>query len=221
MALHLTNTQQTQAVVRQNVAQRRADRLAAEERQASVQRMAGAWEAYDQAEPVWEENKTKVETEWKRGDDAAKAIKAAETDYLATVGNEFASLVNTYAATLLNGRQIQIDVTEGITLNGDQMRDLSKSERWCVEACVMAAIARVSKSPLLLLDGADVLDREYRDVLAALLIDSLSLEFAHTIVISTAANGIEYERQFGPEFNGQVTKWIMANGDITRAPDAR
>lgn len=215
VAAFLSATLPQQADMAQRVTAASQALAQAESTLSSALRADGAWEAYIKSLPDWQANVAKANEEWARWDRAAKAIAAAEKEFLAKVGNEFAVLVDTYAARLLNGRSVKIDLAEGITLAGEPMDDLSASTRWRVEVAVMAAIAKVSRSPLLIIDGADILRGPNRDNFSALLVDTLATEFEHVIVLA-ACDAVEDEKQYTGELAGRITKWLVQNGEVTK-----
>jgi hypothetical protein len=63
---------------------------------------------------------------------------------------------------------------------------LSGSEFWRLGAAVMGAIASRANAPILVLDGADILDDRNRIELLKWLLADICQNFAHTILLSTA-----------------------------------
>ena len=61
----------------------------------------------------------------------------------------------------------------------------SGSERWRVSICVMAAIASYLRSPILVLDGADILDDRNKVALVRFLLEKIVPHFAHTLLLTT------------------------------------
>jgi hypothetical protein len=174
----------------------------------------GAWEAYDAAIPVWEDAKIKATTEWERWDRAAKDIVKAETEHVDKAGDEFGKKVAEFSSSILQGRKVTISRDEGIFLGPDPVADLSKSTRWRIEVAVMAAVAQTLKSPMLVIDGADILDAKNRELVTQFLLQKIVPAFEHVIVTSTLRGSIE-EEKIPPE-GSIMTKWALVDGELTR-----
>ena len=78
----------------------------------------------------------------------------------------------------------------------------------------MAAIARMLKSPLLVIDAADVLDERNKATMQEFLLERIVPHFQHVILTATCRGRIEDEK---PVQDARVTKWIMSNGQLSRA----
>lgn len=179
----------------------------------SMLRVQGAWQQYDVAFPQWEDNKIKSETDWKRWDNCVKRLKDAEDAHLAKAGDAFGQLVSSFADELLQGRKLTISRENGIMLNGMPLgEDTSVSTTWRVEVCIMAAIARTLKSPLLVIDAADVLDERNKNAFLSWLLNKIVPYFGHVIITSTCRGKIEDEQPSPPG----TTKWILNNGELSK-----
>lgn len=179
----------------------------------SLLRVQGAWQQYDIAFPQWEDNKVKTEADWKRWDNCVKRLKEAEDAHLAKAGDAFGQLVSGFADDLLQGRKLTISRENGIMLNGMTLgEDTSVSTRWRVEVCIMAAIARTLKSPLLVIDAADVLDERNKNAFLSWLLNKIVPYFGHVIITSTCRGKIEDEQPSPPG----TTKWILNNGELSK-----
>jgi hypothetical protein len=181
-------------------------------RRTQLTETVGAWKAFDEAEPSYVDACVRAREQWARWDNAAKKIKAAEEDFVRSQGAGFGDLVNRIGAPILQGRRITVDPVAGVSLGIEPMGDLSKSTRWRVEAAVCAAIAVTMKSPLLVLDGADILDDANRIEFITALIDGIAPLFKHTIVTVTRSD-LEREK---PLTTPGATKWLVRNGAITK-----
>lgn len=174
----------------------------------------GAWESYEQAIPKWEEAKTFATAEWERWDKGAKAIAEAETVHINKSGDVFGQLVSDFSANILQGRKVRVSREEGIFLGEDNITDCSESTKWRVEAAVMAAVGVMLKSPLLLLDGADILDPINKQLVIGFLVQNIVQRFKHTIVTTTTARPIELEEAAPPGCG--ITKWTIQKGELKR-----
>lgn len=205
-----TNTTEMQTALKQNSENARL----LEAVYNNMTKQLGAWESYDRSVPAYEDNKLMVETDWKRWDTASKTIAAAETAHVNKAGDVFGNLVSEFSASILQGRKVRVSRDEGIWLGQDSIDDCSESTRWRVEASVMAAIAVMLKSPLLILDGADILDPVNKKAVIGFLLQNIVPRFTHTLVTTTTARPIEEEEPAGP--NVPVTKWIINNGELRK-----
>lgn len=172
----------------------------------------GAWDAYNLALPMYDENKIKSETDWKRWDLGAKQILAAEMHHMNQAGDAFASMVTDFGAYVLNGRKLKISRDEGIWLGADPIDECSKSCQWRIEVAIMAAVALTLKSPLLVIDGADILDAKNRALVSAFLIERIVPRFEHTLLTMTPRGKIEEEQTAEQKLVG---KWVMTNGELS------
>jgi hypothetical protein len=177
------------------------------------QRELGAWQAYKEALPKFQSDVVRIRDEWHAWDAAAKAIEAAEAEFIAAQGAVFGNLVSELTLTLLQGRKLRIDPTEGIFLGTEPIESVSESTRWRMEIAVMAAIAISLRSPILILDGADILDTANRRRFFEFVLQSVVPRFKHTVVLSTCRDEPEKEQ---PLNIPHATKWLVANGRISK-----
>jgi hypothetical protein len=63
---------------------------------------------------------------------------------------------------------------------------LSASQAWLLGVAVMAAIAARAKAPILVLDGADILDDRNKITLIKWVLAEICPHFSHTLLLSTA-----------------------------------
>jgi len=175
----------------------------------------GAWEQYESAEAEYDGAAVHAKQEWERWNHAAKEIAAAESEHLSKIGDHFGSLVSDLSGLLLQGRRVKIDRTDGIFLNNLSISECSESTQWRIEVAIMAAIARTMQSPLLVVDGADVLDVNNRESFIEFVLQHVCPHFEHVIVTTTARGKIEDET--APD-SDTVTKWIIHGGEMHRLP---
>jgi hypothetical protein len=109
-------------------------------------------------------------------------------------------------------RQVSIDPHGRVLLQGMVRKLLSGSEFWRLGVAVMAAIASRAKAPILVLDGADILDDRNRIELLKWLLADIWPNFAHTILLSTAR--CDCRDKAALTFN--ATKWWMEDGDLSK-----
>ena len=186
---------------------------ACKEQLEAMQRNRGAWDAYDRSLLVWEENKVKLAAEWDRWDRAAKEIAQAEVEHVNKAGDAFGKMVAEFSGHMLQGRQVKVSWDEGIFLGPDHIDDLSDSTKWRIEVAVMAAVARTLRAPLLLLDGADILDDKNRGLVSNFLIQQIMPHFEHIIITSTPKTTVEEEKA---PINEGISKWILEGGELTK-----
>jgi hypothetical protein len=180
----------------------------------AINRDRGAWDAYKKAGPEHETAKAKAEAEWLRWDIAAKNIEAAEADNSNKTASQFAELVSEFGTSVLNGRKLTIDRELGVLLNGSSIDvNMSKSEKWRVEVCVMAAIARTVNAPLLIIDAADVLDDRNKPLFIDWVFTKIVPYFKHTILTATVRGAVENEKPFS---GINASKFIIHNGEIQK-----
>lgn len=189
------------------------DRTTKQQQYDAMQRALGAWQTYDGTSQEYDTAAQRAEVEWARWDTAAKQIQLAHTDFLTEQSTRFSNIVSQMGAAVLGGRKLSVDVTNGITLGGLPIEDVSVSTRWRMEICVMTAIAASLKSPLLLIDGADVLDVKNRRLLTEFITEFVVPHFKHVVLTMTAKDDINLETKLDSPI---ASRWIMNNGTVTR-----
>lgn len=191
----------------------------AEQRQAQTNidvanQQLGAWKSYEASIPAWEESNARLQAEWTRWDYAAKAIETAEIAHVNKAGDIFGNLVSEFSASILGGRKVKVSRDEGILLGPDRITDCSDSTRWRIEVAVMAAVGVLLKSPLLLVDGADILDPKNRQLVSNFLQTQIVPRFQHTIVTMTSNKKREEEPP--SDDPTRFTKYWVENGELTK-----
>jgi hypothetical protein len=195
---------------RKELAAANATLEAARATHADLQRSIGAWEQYEKSRQDYDQNAEKAKAAWNRWDRVAKDVAAAEIEHNNKVGDTFGMLVSKFGASILNGRKLQVS-DQGIHLNLEPIEDLSESTKWRVEIAVMAAIAHTLKAPLLLIDGADILDLNNREAVNQFLAESITPHFEHVIITLTPRGRIEDET--ASETPG-VTRYLLSRGAL-------
>lgn len=174
----------------------------------TLQRAAGAWSCYDAANLDYAANAQRAEVEWAKWNRAAKEIAEAHTAFLTQQSQRFSGIISDMGTAVLGGRKLAIDITNGITLGGLPIAEVSKSTRWRMEVSVMTAVARSLNSPLLILDGADILDSRNRKVMTSFLMEHVVPYFKHVILLMTAKDDIAAETPL----TGPASRWIINDG---------
>lgn len=177
-------------------------------------RSIGAWSAYDTAMESYDAQVSAAKDRWNRWDHAAKAIAEAEKSYLASVGDSFHKLVLQIAGPLLQNRPLTISEEHGIMLGSVPVKELSESTQWRVEVAVMAAVAMYCRSPILMIDGADILDVRNKSTFMTFLLQQVVPHFSHVLVTSTCVRELADEPSFPESLDAQ--KWVIDNGAITK-----
>ena len=75
----------------------------------------------------------------------------------------------------------------------------------------MAAIAKTAGSPLLILDGLDILDPTNLQSTMAFLLENVSSDFEHILLTSTFKGK---DSDLKPFKTPGLTKWVLQNGTI-------
>ena len=177
----------------------------------------GAWEQYEHAVADQDQAAVRAKEDWNRWDRAAKTIAEAEVEHLNQMGDFFGKLVSDLSGLILQGRRVKIDRQEGIFLGQIPIAECSESTKWRIEVAIMAAIARTLKSPLLLVDGADILDINNRSLFTDFIIQHICPHFEHVVITTTCRGRIEDEAPLNTPI---ASKWIMHNGELTRLTSA-
>ena len=176
-------------------------------------RSMGAWENYVASMASYKSSCDASIVAWNMWDRAAKELTRLHTDYMSKQGVAFSSMVSSLGSNVLQGRRLNVDPDVGITLDGQSITDVSKSTRWRMEVCVMAAIAQSLGSPLLLLDGADILDVRNRSRLIEFLMASIVPNFKHVVLAATPVDEISKITPIGLP---GVTRWVVEDGVVRK-----
>ena len=173
----------------------------------------GAWTYYYSALPQYESAKTKAASDWDLWDNAAKSIAAAENEHINKAGDAFGSMVSEFSGYVLQGRKVVINRDTGVSLGGVRIGRCSKSAQWRMEVSIMAAIARTLKSPLLIIDAADILDERNKTKMQEFLLERIVPFFKHVILTATCRGKIEDEKASS---DSRITKFLMRDGQLSR-----
>lgn len=194
-----------------------AEKNTADSRYAALVQTKGAWAAYNAAVPKFNSETEAAQSRWNQWDHAIKALQSAEAQHKSSTGDTFGKIVSGLSGELLQGRSIGLS-DEGITLNNTAMEDCSESTKWRIEVAIMAAIAMHLKSPILLLDGADILDAHNRDSLIKFLLTRIAGQFEHTVLAMTTSKEDIHQEDPLPANIGPVSKWIIDDGKFIELP---
>lgn len=176
-------------------------------------RSMGAWENYVASMASYKSSCDASIVAWNMWDRAAKELTRLHTDYMSKQGVAFSSMVSSLGQNVLQGRRLNVDPDVGITLDGQSITDVSKSTRWRMEVCVMAAIAQSLGSPLLLLDGADILDVRNRGRLIDFLMTNIVPNFKHVVLAATPVDEISKITPIGLP---GVNRWVVEDGVVRK-----
>jgi hypothetical protein len=179
----------------------------------AIMQNRAAWSNYSDSLPHYEAAKAKATADWKMWDDAGKQIAAAETEHINKAGDIFGSMVSEFSGYVLQGRKVVINRDTGVSLGGVRIGRCSKSAQWRMEVSIMAAVARMLKSPLLIIDAADILDERNKTKMQEFLLERIVPFFKHVIITATCRGKIEDER---PSSDPRITKWTMKDGQLNR-----
>jgi hypothetical protein len=146
---------------------------------------------------------------WNR---VAQAVQSHLDQTAGCARAQILSLVNRFARRILGVEEVSIDTHGRVLTGGRSPALLSASQAWLLLVAVMAAIAVRAKAPILVLDGADILDDQNKVALIRWLMIEICPNFAHTILLSTA-RGDQRDKGSLP-FN--ATKWWLQKGELSR-----
>ena len=119
-----------------------------------------------------------------------------------------------FAGRLLTKGQVSIDPHGRLLVGGLLPALLSGSEFWRLGVAVMAAIAAEAKSPVLVVDGADILDDRNKVKLIKWLLAEICPEVSpipYFYPLLAASAGTRRRLLFN------ATKWWMEDGELSKA----
>lgn len=148
---------------------------------------------------------------WQAWDRVYHALESRLAQASGSMRDSLSDYCQRFSTSILGGRALEIDSCGRILVDGLSTSLLSGSTRWRLGVVVMAAAALLVKSPLLVLDGADVLDQDNRTRVLTWLISEIVPQFHHTILFSTA-RGDSIDVRPAP-YN--ATKWLLRSGNLS------
>ncbi len=175
-----------------------------------VIRVQERWQTYDSNQEQIKAKAQEAQAEWDKWDGWAKKLQAEERQHNAGRASSFAETLNQFAKNSLGDRKIEIGETEFL-VGGRPARLLSGSTQWRLTACVSAAVAKSINAPVLMLDGADVLDRGKRNALMSFVAKDLAPSFKHVIVTATCLDATK-EAEFPPGHG--IKKFLLKDGAL-------
>ena len=170
------------------------------------------WEHYRLARERHFGEVSNSRTKWNEWDQLITRIETVESHRRAQGIESVLQRIENFGRRLLGGRQIVLSPDGDVFLGGMRYSLLSESTKWRVTVCLMAAIAETANSPILILDGADILDDANRAEIRTFLLEDIVPSFGHTLMLSTA-RGDENDRV---AFCGDGTKWFLERGRLER-----
>jgi hypothetical protein len=172
------------------------------------------WQVYRESLEHFTKAKAKLEADWLGWDALIEFMRDHQDAQRRAVQEKILGRVGEFGRNVLSGRSVALTDEGELTLDGRLLETASASERWRVSVCVMAAIALYLRSPILVLDGADILDDQNRVALVRFLARDIVPRFAHTLLMTTARGDGLDERPFS--FN--ASKWIIHGGHLLKVP---
>jgi hypothetical protein len=167
------------------------------------------WTAYRAATVTLAEQKYKAQAEWESWDSLVKIIRRYQEQRRRAVQEKILGRVEEFGLRVMGGRRVALDSEGEITLDARPLDTASGSERWRVSICVMAAIALYLGSPILVLDGADMLDDQNKVALVRFLARDIVPFFSHTLLLTTSRGDGRDERPVS-----FASKWIIRGGAL-------
>jgi hypothetical protein len=173
-------------------------------------RVQERWQTYDSSQEQIQTKAKEAQVEWDKWDGWSKKLHSEERSHNNTRAASFAETLNQFAKNSLGDRKIEIGETEFL-VGGRPARLLSGSTQWRLTACVSAAVAKSINSPILVLDGADVLDRNKRKALMNFIAKDLAPDFKHVVVTGTCLDDSK-EVEFPPGCG--IKKFLLKDGAL-------
>ena len=196
----------------QEVAQSRMALSEAQSMVIKLERDAAIWEEYEITIEQYSLAEIERQRRWEAWNRVFHAVQTELNQTTVSARDQIERLVKKYSERLLVGADVSIDPHGRVLVQGLVPKLLSGSEFWRLGVAVMAAIASRAKAPILLLDGADILDDRNRIELVKWLLADICPNFAHTILLSTARG--DYRDKAALTFN--ATKWWMDDGELSK-----
>lgn len=110
------------------------------------------------------------------------------------------------------GRRLQLSPEGALALGNVPLATLSGSEQWRVGALITATIAKRAKCPLLVLDGADILDHANRRTLSGFLRNEISPHFRHVVLLATPKRDLAEE--FSTPVPAFIERFLVSDGEV-------
>lgn len=186
----------------------------AEENDQSLRSCESRWNDFETRMAEYEIKASEIAVHWNQWDQFVKFVSGLIQERRNKTISDFLATVSVFGGDLLANRELAIDDEGGVQLQGVPVNLLSLSTRWRVSLCVQASVARYANCPILVVDGADILDLKNRQALMAFLNTQILPHFEHTIILSTASGDIHSERQYPSE--SPMTKWIINEGSLMK-----
>jgi len=176
-----------------------------------IQNKMAVWDAYISDAAKHAERSAATADRWASFDAISRTIKETISARKAHAARDFLENVTAYAAPILNGRELTLSSDNEICLGGAEIDLLSESTKWRLLAAVMAAIAKAAKSPLLVLDGMDILDSQNKPTVMKFVMKQMAPDFEHILLLSTLKGTEADEKPI--EIPG-ITKWLLRDGQF-------
>jgi hypothetical protein len=210
----LTAKKVTEAALRDDIGKKQTALENAMTDREAVVRSQDQWATYDQSRGEIKTKTEEADVEWGKWDGWVKKLQSEERQYNNTQAAGFTTMLNEFAKNTLGDRKIEIGDTE-FTVGNRPARLLSGSAQWRLTACVSAAVAKSINCPILVLDGADVLDSKHRRDLMAFISRDLAPSFKHVLLTSTCQDASK-ETDFQPGY--PIKKYLLKNGSLAPLP---
>jgi hypothetical protein len=185
--------------------------------QAEIDKLAtdtAQWTVYRCSIEGLAETRCRIETEWHAWDALVNVLRTYQEHKRRAVQEKILGRVEEFGGNVLCGRRVALDTEGEITIDGRGLETASGSERWRVSICVMAAIASYLRSPILVLDGADILDDRNKVALVRFLLEKIVPYFAHTLLLTTIRGDGRDEKPFSFD----ASKWIIKGRNLFEVP---
>ena len=174
------------------------------------------WTVYRSSIASLAETRYRIETEWNGWDALIKVLQAYQEQKRRAVQEKILGRVEEFGGSVLSGRRVALDTEGEITIDGRTLETASGSERWRISVCVMAAIAAYLRSPILVLDGADILDDRNKVALVRFLAEKIVPYFSHTLLLTTIRGDGRDEKPLSFD----ASKWIIKGGTLFKIAKA-
>ena len=147
-----------------------------------LERASAVWKQYVTTLAEYEESEVGRRRQYEAWNRVAQAVQSHLDQTAGCARARILSLVNRFARRILGVEEVSIDPQGRVLTGGRSPALLSASQAWLLGVAVMAAIAVRAKAPILVLDGADILDDQNKVALVRWLMTEICPNFAHTIL---------------------------------------
>lgn len=173
---------------------------------------ARQWADFDTANRGISERNAQAKQMWERWHTLRARFEQVIVQKQAEGCDAFLRDLETLGAAYFKGRRLQLSPEGALALGNVPLATLSGSEQWRVGALITATIAKRAKCPLLVLDGADILDNENRRTLSNFLRTEIAPHFRHVLLLATPKRDLVEE--FSSPVPSFIDRFLVSEGEV-------